>query len=353
MRASAAAIARARAVASPPLLPTVSARGARPLSAAAASTTTTANHPGAELVPDGTPTTTTTATALAVAERLRALDAAATATLVPAGIDGVGKLRSRIRRDLKRLLARPGEAAAGARNNARGYTAELAVARHAPPPVVAVCASATGGGQGQQGSVEVDVVCDGGATWIEVKAHRPFSTASHHWTGGSGKRRRGLKEQAEALLAAAQDPSNAARGFCAPRLAVLFSRGVDPSVARELERMGAIALGEEKGGDGQAEEDDDDDDDASIDAACRAALAALPPLPARTGPPPPVNLDVTAMCALVSEVSWSGGGGEENAATLDRWASRTTHWRECLAAERAEPLLFSYEGIEPLTRRRR
>jgi hypothetical protein len=342
-----------------------------PLRGASCSAYATTTSPSeATLVPethDDSPTSEAAATAIAA--RLRRQDAAAACAELSA-VDGVGKLRARIRRDLKRVLSRP-SSAAGARNNARGYASELAVARHAPAPLVAVCASASAAGGGgrragsspspSSSSVEVDVVCDGGATWIEVKAHQPFGTGSAHWAGGGaggGGGNGGLKAQVEALLAAAGDPSNRGPGFRAPRLAVCFSRGVDPSVARELERMGAIPLGRERpavtlrqegGGDKEEDEDDgnggddDDDDDDAIDAACRAALATLPPLPP-DGAPFLINLDVTALCALVSEVSWSGGSSAAAALALDRWAARTPHWRDCLAAERADPLLFCSQG---------
>ena len=374
-------------------------------------------HPGAALLPLARPVRPIAATspspadpqeaALAarsrrrrVAERLGRLLAAAGALAARRpDVDGFGKLRSRVRRDWRRVAeeedgrAAPAAAAAaaavaGARNNAVGYAAELATAR-AAPGLVAVCfpaaaAAARGATTAappppaarEASSVEVDVVCERGATWIEVKAHRPFSTASAHWDGGGSGGGGGVRAQAVALLAAAADPRNRAAGFRAPRVAVLFPRGVDPSVAAALEDMGAIVLGQRRGlgvpaaaaatgqdgtgdGDGDGDGDEDEDDD-EIEAACLAAVASLPPLPPSPYPPA-VNLDVTALCALVSEVSWSAAapapaaGTEtgasaaaaklaaavETAAALDRWASRTSHWVECLEAERAEPLLFA------------
>lgn len=48
--------------------------------------------------------------------------------------------------------------------------------------------------------------------------------------------------------------------------------------------------------------------------------ALLPPMP----PAPNVtNLDVTTLCALVSEVSHADSNGPE----LQAWAQRVTHWQ--------------------------
>jgi hypothetical protein len=67
-------------------------------------------------------------------------------------------------------------------------------------------------------------------------------------------------------------------------------------------------------------------------AALAGSLAALP---APGAAPSTTNLDVTALCALVSEVSWADPSAPELAA----WAARTTHWAECLAAQAERPLL--------------
>jgi hypothetical protein len=40
-------------------------------------------------------------------------------------------------------------------------------------------------------------------------------------------------------------------------------------------------------------------------------------------PPSITNLDVTSLCALVSEVSW----GDPHSPQLQAWAARTVHWR--------------------------
>ncbi|PNH09654.1 hypothetical protein TSOC_003655 [Tetrabaena socialis] len=153
--------------------------------------------------------------------------------------------------------------------------------------------------------VEVDVVAQGGHCWIEVKNQEVFGLESVHWTGTP--RVKGLKRQAEELLAVAAAPQHQRR-WRAPSVVLFFPGGVHPGVRQELTAMGVhVALSPD-------------------------SLRCLPPPP----PPPAVtNLDVTAMCALVSDLSH--GGAED--AGVERWAQRTVHWVECLAAERAAPLM--------------
>lgn len=61
-------------------------------------------------------------------------------------------------------------------------------------------------------------------------------------------------------------------------------------------------------------------------ALCLAGLLSLGDIPRCPPPPLIVNLDVTSMCALVSEVSH---GGPTNSAVCE-WAQRISHWEECL-----------------------
>ena len=52
-------------------------------------------------------------------------------------------------------------------------------------------------------------------------------------------------------------------------------------------------------------------------AFCSSVLPPLPPQPAVC------NLDVTTMCALVSEVS----NGDPARPSVQQWAQRVTHWK--------------------------
>ncbi|GIL53318.1 hypothetical protein Vafri_8949, partial [Volvox africanus] len=160
------------------------------------------------------------------------------------------------------------------------------------------------GGSGNV-SVEVDVVAQKGHCWIEVKNQEVFGLESIHWTGA--RHIKGLRRQVEELLAVAAAPEHHRR-WQPPRVVLFFPSGVHPDVRQQLEARGAyVAVGPD-------------------------SLRALPPPP----PAPTVtNLDVTAMCGLVSEISHGGANDPE----VELWAQRTVHWRDCLAAERASPLL--------------
>ena len=121
--------------------------------------------------------------------------------------------------------------------------------------------------------VEVDVVADEGLTWIEVKNQELFGVASGHYVGGShGK---GLAEQVSQLLAVAALPEHKRRGHC-PQVVVYFPSGVDPEVAAALAQLGAKVA----------------DGPGSLAALCGVVGNSV------------TNLDVTTLCALVSEVSW-------------------------------------------------
>lgn len=140
--------------------------------------------------------------------------------------------------------------------------------------------------------VEVDVVADDGLTWIEVKNQELFGVASAHFVGGShGK---GLAEQVGHMLAIAAQPEHKRRGR-SPQVVVYFPSGVDGEVAAALTALGAkVANG----------------------------VGSLAPLCGVVGNNV-TNLDVTTLCALVSEVSWR----DPHCEALQAWATRTSHWR--------------------------
>lgn len=199
----------------------------------------------------------------------------------------------------------------GVANNTRGLGAELDVAESAPG-VVAVSrrfwaaglAESRDGSNGGAAHCEVDVVLE--HAWVEVKSHSTFGLHSQHWLGNSGHTK-GLLQQAAEQLAIAAAPCNAVR-WTPPAIVFHFSGGVSADVAHELRAMGITVTGP-----GPISSDQ------------------LPPVPP---PPASVNLDVTTLCALVSELT----NADPTRADLWAWAARISHWRECLAAEVEAPL---------------
>ncbi|DBA72354.1 TPA: hypothetical protein ACH3X2_010511 [Trebouxia sp. C0005] len=156
-------------------------------------------------------------------------------------------------------------------------------------------------------SVEVDVVAQQGLAWIEVKAHEPFDTDSSQWLGNPGHFK-GLEQQAKQQLRIAKAACNQLM-WQAPTVLFHFPQGVYTDVKTQLTAMGVLVSGP-----------------GLFDPAL------LPPmLPA----PSVSNLDVTTLCALVSEVSHADPKGPE----LQAWAQRVAHWRESLAAESQQPML--------------
>jgi hypothetical protein len=131
-----------------------------------------------------------------------------------------------------------------------------------------------------------------GACFAEVKNQELFGVQSGHFVGGShGK---GLAEQVEQMLAVAGAPEHKRRGR-SPQVVVFFPSGVDAEVAAALTGLGAkVANGPN-----------------SLALLCGVVANNV------------TNLDVTTLCALVSEVTWRDPQSE----TLKSWAARTSHWR--------------------------
>lgn len=146
-----------------------------------------------------------------------------------------------------------------------------------------------------------------GLAWIEVKAYEPFDTDSNQWLGNPGHFK-GLEQQAKQQLRVAQAACNQLM-WQMPTVLFHFPQGVHTDVKTQLTAMGVRVSGP-----------------GLFDPAL---LPPMPPAPSVT------NLDVTTLCALVSEVSHADSNGPE----LQAWAQRVTHWQESLAAESQEPML--------------
>jgi hypothetical protein len=115
---------------------------------------------------------------------------------------------------------------------------------------------------------------------------------SGHYLGGShGK---GLAEQVTQLLEVAAAPAHKRRGR-SPQVVVFFPSGVDEEVSAALTSLGAkVANGP-----------------GSLAPLCGVVGNNV------------TNLDVTTLCALVSEVTWR----DPHCEALQAWASRTIHWK--------------------------
>lgn len=132
-------------------------------------------------------------------------------------------------------------------------------------------------------------------TPAEVKNQELFGLHSGHYLGGSGKGK-GLAEQVAQMLAVAAAPEHKRRGR-SPQVVVYFPSGVDDEVAAALTALGAkVANGT-----------------GSLAAVCGIVGNNV------------TNLDVTTLCALVSEVSWRDPYCDE----LQAWGARTVHWKVC------------------------
>lgn len=136
------------------------------------------------------------------------------------------------------------------------------------------------------------VVCVLLPVCTEVKNQELFGVQSGHFVGGShGK---GLAEQVAHMLTVAAAPEQKRRGR-SPQVVVFFPSGVDPEVAAALTKLGAkVANGP-----------------GSLAPLCGVVGNNV------------TNLDVTTLCALVSEVTWR----DPHSQALKDWAARTSHWR--------------------------
>lgn len=110
----------------------------------------------------------------------------------------------------------------------------------------------------------------------------------------------GMQQQAEQLVAVAQAPCNHVL-WRAPTIVFHFTGHLDQDIAAELRAMGAIVTGP-----GPLDED------------------LLPPPPP---PPAAINLDVTTLCGLVSEVSHCRHGDGSTVNAVQQWAARVSHWQ--------------------------
>ena len=234
-------------------------------------------------------------------------------------VDGLEKLRRAVARERDKAVSLqtasdPLRGVTGLENNLRGFQLELECAKWAPGVTAVRKRFATRSPSidaklEDDEVVEVDVVAQNGALWIECKAEK-------------GRVAAGLVHQALELQRVARAPCNLRPYGVAPRVCVFLTGKLGEAEARLLEDAGITTLGV-GGAQGST----------SLDP--RSVLPPLPP------PPTTANLDITALFALVSEVSAAAGGSFM--AFLDdpavrEWAAKKHQHAACLNAELEDPL---------------
>lgn len=198
----------------------------------------------------------------------------------------------------------------GLENNFRGLSLELECAEWAPAvtavrkrfPARLPCVSAK---LEPNEIVEVDVVAQNGLLWIECKAEQGDVSPN-------------IVPQALALQRAARAPCNRRHFGRAPEIAVYLTGTLGESEADLLREAGVWVFRS------------NDDITAGPEGSDDFPLV----------PPPPVlaNMDITALFALVSEVSNGGANNPECASDVRDWASRKPQHAACLNAELEAPL---------------
>eukprot|EP00891_Asterochloris_glomerata_P000584 jgi/Astpho2/584/Aster-x0025 len=150
--------------------------------------------------------------------------------------------------------------------------------------------------QGEAASiVRISGAVNNGCCWIEVKCLEPFDLGSSQWLGSFGHVK-GVQQQALQRLKVAAAPCNHRR-WRAPAVVFHFPSGVAESVCHELSGIGVHVTGP---------------------GALHASMLPAPP-----PEPVAVNLDVTTLCAMVSEVCNS----DVTHPDIQQWAVRVSHWQ--------------------------
>jgi|TARA_B110000977_G_scaffold14891_1_gene18382 hypothetical protein len=242
-------------------------------------------------------------------------------------VEGMDKLRRAVSREREVALSLqtaddPLRGVTGLENNLRGFQLELECASWAPE-VTAVRKRFARRSPSIEKKleddevVEVDVVAQNGALWIECKAEK-------------GRVATGLVQQALELQKVAKAPCNLRPYGVAPKVCVFLTGALGEHEARVLHKAGITTLG--VGG--------------------QNGSAALDPRNVLPPPPKPVttaNLDITALFALVSEVSAPTSGSFVtflDDPAVREWAAKKTQHAACLTAELEDPLHLEKHLLE-------
>jgi hypothetical protein len=239
-------------------------------------------------------------------------------------VEGLEKLRRAVARERDvavnlQTSSDPLRGVTGLENNLRGFELELECASWAPG-VTAVRKRFAKRSPSIDAKlevdevVEVDVVAQNGALWIECKAEK-------------GRVAEGLVQQALELQKVASAPCNLRPYGVPPRVCVFLTGKLGETEAGLLQDAGITTLG--VGG---------------VDRCTKLDPRSVLP------PPPPratvANLDVTALFALCSEVSAAAGGSFMeflDDPTVREWAAKKQQHAVCLNAELEDPLNLEFQ----------
>eukprot|EP00210_Caulerpa_lentillifera_P008694 g8293.t1 len=155
--------------------------------------------------------------------------------------------------------------------------------------------------------VEVDIVANSGSTWIQVRNVKITDLDNLHWIGMPGHHK-GLEQKLKDLVLVAKSSEHWIR-WRPPDVVIYCPEQFPTEVESEIRQLGGHCI--------------------------TGDLENLKQIPAAPGDPEIVNLDVTTLCALVSEVSHSG---PRNSLVI-QWAKKVSHWQRCLEQEEEDPLL--------------
>nr|XP_039255796.1 UPF0415 protein C7orf25 homolog [Styela clava] len=139
----------------------------------------------------------------------------------------------------------------------------------------------------QERKVIVDIVCNDGSTWMKVVARNAKALLTA-WEGRGGFGEKSIITQAELLLATANTNLN---NFHPPEIHFVFYKGVPLTIANGLQKIGITVKGNIV-----------DDQNFETDNLLNNSKLICPKLESKKHKTTSVNLDITALLCLVSNL---------------------------------------------------
>jgi len=171
----------------------------------------------------------------------------------------------------------------------------------------------------------VDIVCEGGFSWLKVVARNPKALQLNS-KGGNQYGQRSIIDQVREFVECSKQNQ---RMFRTAQVTFVFANGVTHGLARKVRKRGAQVAGDLVGpaeDNAEDESDDDNDTDSDNDACDDDAINDL----TETEQPPVsevldesrLNLDITAMIAYVSSLT----NGKSNYLFKDKIICEQAEW---------------------------